>query len=151
METREKIIEMAKCLGQIIKEDEVIKKLEAAQEAYNTDVDVLLLTTEYTVQQQLLTEAFSKDESKETIDKINARINAIYNQVIETPAYKAYEAAQNEVPWRWQGPPADPQWPHGSPWKPAWQDKSPRHDEAIPSVLHLGVRRPADDRCIFRG
>ncbi len=97
METREKIIEMAKCLGQIIKEDEVIKKLEAAQEAYNTDVDVLLLTTEYTVQQQLLTEAFSKDESKETIDKINARINAIYNQVIETPAYKAYEAAQNDV------------------------------------------------------
>ena len=97
METREKIIEMAKCLGQIIKEDEVIKKLEAAQEAYNTDPDVLLLTTEYTVQQQLLTEAFSKDEDKETIDKINARINAIYNQVLETAAYKAYEAAQNDV------------------------------------------------------
>ena len=97
METREKIIEMAKCLGQIIKEDEVIKKLEAAQEAYNTDPDVLLLTTEYSVQQQLLTEAFANDENKETIEKINARINAIYNQVLETKAYKAYEAAQNEV------------------------------------------------------
>ena len=88
---------MAKCLGQIIKEDEVIKNLEAAQEAYNTDPDVLLLTTEYTVQQQLLTEAFSKDEDKETIEKINARINAIYNQVLETQAYKNYESAQNEV------------------------------------------------------
>ena len=97
METREKIMEMAKCLGQIIKEDEVIKKLDAAQAAYNTDADVLLLTTEYTVQQQLLTEAFAKDEDKQTIEKINARINAIYNQVLETEAYKAYEAAQNEV------------------------------------------------------
>ena len=62
METREKIIEMAKCLGQIIKEDEVIKKLEAAQEAYNTDVDVLLLTTEYKVQQH-------DDTDRSTCDK----------------------------------------------------------------------------------
>jgi cell fate (sporulation/competence/biofilm development) regulator YmcA (YheA/YmcA/DUF963 family) len=97
METREKIIEMAKCLGQIIKEDEKIKALNEAQEAYNQDPDVLLLTTEYTVQQQLLMEEYANANNKETIDKINARINAIYNQVLETKAYKAYESAQNEV------------------------------------------------------
>ncbi|MBO5745441.1 MAG: YlbF family regulator [Clostridia bacterium] len=97
METREKIVEMAKCLGQIIKEDEKIKALNEAQEAYNADPDVLLLTTEYTVQQQLLMEEYANANNKETIDKINARINAIYNQVLETKAYKAYESAQNEV------------------------------------------------------
>ena len=97
METREKIVEMAKCLGQIIKEDEKIKALNEAQEAYNADPDVLLLTTEYTVQQQLLMEEYANANDKETIDKINARINAIYNQVLETKAYKAYESAQNEV------------------------------------------------------
>ena len=97
METREKIVEMAKCLGQIIKEDEKIKALNEAQEAYNQDPDVLLLTTEYTVQQQLLMEEYANANDKETIDKINARINAIYNQVLETKAYKAYESAQNEV------------------------------------------------------
>ena len=97
METREKIIEMAKCLGQIIKEDEKIKALNEAQAAYNADPDVLLLTTEYTVQQQLLMEEYANTNNKETIDKINARINAIYNQVLETKAYKAYESAQNEV------------------------------------------------------
>ena len=97
METREKIVEMAKCLGQIIKEDEKIKALNEAQAAYNQDPDVLLLTTEYTVQQQLLMEEYANANDKETIDKINARINAIYNQVLETKAYKAYESAQNEV------------------------------------------------------
>lgn len=97
METREKIVEMAKCLGQIIKEDEKIKALNEAQAAYNQDPDVLLLTTEYTVQQQLLMEEYANANNKETIDKINARINAIYNQVLETKAYKAYESAQNEV------------------------------------------------------
>ena len=97
METREKIVEMAKCLGQIIKEDEKIKALNEAQAAYNQDPDVLLLTTEYTVQQQLLMEEYANSNNKETIDKINARINAIYNQVLETKAYKAYESAQNEV------------------------------------------------------
>ena len=97
METREKIIEMAKCLGQIIKEDETIKALEAAREAYNNDREVLLLTTEYQVQQQLLTEAYTREEDNETFEKINARINAIYNQVLETKAYKDYENAQNRV------------------------------------------------------
>ena len=71
--------------------------MNEAQEAYNADPDVLLLTTEYTVQQQLLMEEYANANNKETIDKINARINAIYNQVLETKAYKAYESAQNEV------------------------------------------------------
>ena len=75
----------------------MIKALNDAQEAYNNDPDVLLLTTEYTVQQQLLMEAYANTEDKETVEKINARINAIYNQVLETEAYKVYEAAQNEV------------------------------------------------------
>ena len=97
METREKIFEMAKCLGQIIKEDEAIKALEEARDAYNSDADVLLLITEYQVQQQLLTEAYTREDDKETIDKINARINAIYTQVLETKAYKDYENAQNRV------------------------------------------------------
>ncbi len=97
METRDKIIEIAKLLGDIIKEDEKVKALEEAQKAYNTDSEVLLLMTEYSVQQQLLTEAYTKGIDDETSNKITARINDIYDQILATKAYKAYEAAQNEV------------------------------------------------------
>ena len=97
METRDKIFEVAKYLGQIIKEDEKILALEKARDAYNSDPDVLLLMTEYSVQQQLLTEAYANGIDDETSKKITARINDIYDQILATNAYKAYEAAQNEV------------------------------------------------------
>lgn len=92
------IFEMAKLLGLAIREDERIKKLEEAKEAYENDEQIRILTTEYDVQQKALATAYSSTERDEAfINSINGRITAIYEQVITTEAYKNYEAAQNEV------------------------------------------------------
>ena len=85
-------------LGALIKEDERIKALEAARDAYQQNEEIATLTTEYDVQQKALAEAYAQNEKdQQFIDAINARISAIYEQVIGTEVYKAYEAAQNRV------------------------------------------------------
>ena len=92
------IFEMAKLLGLAIREDDRIKKLEEAKQAYENDEQIRILTTEYDVQQKALATAYSSAERDEAfINSINGRITAIYEQVIATEAYKNYEAAQNEV------------------------------------------------------
>ena len=92
------IFEMAKMLGLAIREDERIKNLEKAKEAYENDETIRILTTEYDMQQQALMQAYGSAEKDEAmINSINARITAIYEQVIATDAYKQYEEAQNAV------------------------------------------------------
>ena len=92
------IFEMAKLLGLAIREDERIKNLENAKEEYEKDDQIRILTTEYGVQQSALAECYASEERDErTIASINARITAIYEQVIATDAYKKYEEAQNAV------------------------------------------------------
>ena len=85
-------------LGALIKEDARIKALEEARAAYQEDEEIATLTTEYDVQQKALAEAYAQNEKdQQFIDAINARISAIYEQVIGTAVYKAYEGAQNRV------------------------------------------------------
>lgn len=92
------IFEMAKLLGLAIREDERIKKLEAAKAAYENDEKIRILTTEYDVQQTALATAYGSEVRDETfINSINGRVTAIYEEVIATEVYKQYEAAQNEV------------------------------------------------------
>ena len=85
-------------LGKLIKEDERIKALEAAKKAYDEDEIIGKLTVEYEIQQRALATAYGEIERDQAvIDAINGRINDIYEKVITTDAYKAYEAAQNRV------------------------------------------------------
>ena len=92
------IFEMAKLLGLAIREDQRIKNLEAAKEAYENDEKIQILTTEYDLQQKALASAYGSEERDEAfIQSINGRITAIYEEVITTDVYKAYEEAQNAV------------------------------------------------------
>ena len=85
-------------LGKLIKEDERIKALEEAKKAYDEDEIIGKLTVEYEIQQRALANAYGEIERDQSvIDAINGRINDIYEKVITTDAYKAYEAAQNRV------------------------------------------------------
>lgn len=94
------IFELAAALGQKLKEDERLARLEAARAAYEADETIMTLSTEYMVQQQAMQQEAMKDEGERDealVEAISARIEALYTELTETPAYKEFEAAQNEV------------------------------------------------------
>ena len=92
------IYEVARYLGQLLKEEPEMVELEAAKDEYNRDPEVGELMTEYGVLQQALAELYSSDDQdKNAADTITARINEIYAQITNSPAYKKYEAAQDKV------------------------------------------------------
>ena len=94
------IFELAAALGQKLKEDERLVRLEAARAAYENDETIMTLSTEYMVQQQAMQAEATKEEGERDealIEAISARIDALYTELTETPVYKEFEAAQNEV------------------------------------------------------
>ena len=94
------IFELAAALGQKLKEDERLTRLDAARAAYEADETIMSLSTEYMVQQQAMQMESMKEEGERDdamIETITARIEELYTALTETPAYKAFEEAQNEV------------------------------------------------------
>ena len=92
------IFELAAELGKTLKEDARIIALDKAREVFEADEIVKKLMTEYEVQQNAIhEEAMKEDRSEEVLNAIQDRIEAIYNQIVESDSYKVLEAAQNEV------------------------------------------------------
>ena len=92
------IFELAAELGKTLKEDARIIALDKAREVFEADETVKKLMTEYEVQQNAIhEEAMKEDRSEEVLNAIQDRIEAIYNQIVESDSYKVLEAAQNEV------------------------------------------------------
>ena len=92
------IFELAAELGKTLKEDARIIALDKAREVFEADETVKALMTEYEVQQNAIHEEAMKEErSEEVLNAIQDRIEAIYNQIVESESYKVLEAAQNEV------------------------------------------------------
>ena len=92
------IFELAAELGKTLKNDKRLVKLEEARRAYENDETVMKLATEYEVQQKAIqSEAVKAERNPELIDMIQARIDAIYDSIVQSESYRALEAAQNEV------------------------------------------------------
>lgn len=92
------IFELAAELGKTLKNDKRLIALEKARKAYENDERVAKLMTEYEVQQKAINyEAVKEERSEELLKMIQDRIDAIYDQIVATDAYKALEKAQNEV------------------------------------------------------
>ncbi len=91
------IISAAKYLGQVIRSDERLSALEKAKNDYACDPIVLKLMAEYTASEKALMSLCKDEENSELYDKINTRMNEIYDEISSSDAYKKYEAAQNEV------------------------------------------------------
>lgn len=92
------VYEIARYLGQMLREEQALKDLEAARDNYNKDPMVGDLMTEYGVLQQALADMYSSDDQdKKAADAINERINEIYEKVMKTDAYVRYEEAQDKV------------------------------------------------------
>ena len=92
------IMELAGQLGDLIKEDERLKRMNAATEAYQADADLQYKLAEYNVQTLALTEEYKKPEKDmEVIHAIETRINALYDEIAALPVMVEYNAAQEAV------------------------------------------------------
>ena len=92
------IFEIAQLLGKTLKEDERLKRLEAAKMQYQESPDLGKLMIEYEVQQKALENEVVKPE-KDThfIDIIQGRINELYQSIVNNPAFVELNEAQNAV------------------------------------------------------
>ena len=93
-----KIMELAAQLGQVIKEDERIAKMNEAREAYEKDEKIQGLMMEYAAQQNALAEAYKLDANDiNVISAIEGRLQAIVAEVTASDVFVNLNKAQEEV------------------------------------------------------
>ena len=92
------IFEIAQLLGKTLKEDERLKRLDAAKKQYEESPDLGKLMVEYEVQQKALENEVVKPE-KDThfIDIIQNRINELYEGIVNHPVFIELNEAQTVV------------------------------------------------------
>lgn len=92
------IFEIAQLLGKTLKEDERLKRLDAAKKQYEENPDLGKLMVEYEVQQKALENEVVKPE-KDThfIDIIQNRINELYEGIVNHPVFIELNEAQTVV------------------------------------------------------
>ena len=97
MENKE-IMELATKLGDALKNDERLVRLEKAREAYENDPVLRKHMVEYEVQQKAMQNEVAKEEKDmHFIEIIQRRIDELYHLIIETPAFVELNEAQEAV------------------------------------------------------
>ena len=92
------IMELAAKLGQAIKADSRIAKLNEAKEAYEKDEKIQSLMLEYNTHQIALAEEYKKDPVDEKIiDAIGNRLDEIVAEVTAMPVFTQINEAQEAV------------------------------------------------------
>ena len=92
------IFELAASLGEALKNDERLVKLEEAKRAYEGDMDLQKSLVEYEVQQKALQQEITKPERDTVfIDIIQKRIDTLYNEIMGHPVFQALGEAQAAV------------------------------------------------------
>ena len=92
------IMELAAQLGQAIKADERVIKMDNARVAYEADTGVQQLMFEYNMQQIALQEEYKKTSiDKNVIEAIEKRIDQIVAEVTANPTFIALNEAEEAV------------------------------------------------------
>ncbi len=92
------IMELAALLGKTLKEDERLKALEEAKEAYTSNTELQKKLVEYEVQQTALQGEITKPERDTVfIEIIQNRIDQLYREITEDPAFIKLNEVQAEV------------------------------------------------------
>ena len=92
------IFDLAKQLGKVLKEDERLIALEKAKQAYEADEALKKAMLEYDVQQKAMQrEAGKPDHDLHFLELIQNRIDTLYKQITENPAFAELNRAQSEV------------------------------------------------------
>jgi cell fate (sporulation/competence/biofilm development) regulator YmcA (YheA/YmcA/DUF963 family) len=91
------IIESLERVGELVKADPRYKAMEAATEKYNKCEEISNAINEYSVQQNLLSVEYAKENSDNaTMDAIQHRIDELYSFVTEHPVYAEYKDVADE-------------------------------------------------------
>ena len=91
-------MEIAALLGKTLKEDDRLKALEAAKEAYTSNAELQKKLVEYEVQQRALQGEITKPERDTAfIDIIQNRIEQLYKEITEDPDFVKLNEVQTEV------------------------------------------------------
>lgn len=91
-------MELAAQLGQAIKADARVAKMNEAKEAYDKDEDLQKLMLEYNMQQIALGEEYKKETpDKSIIEAIEVRLDEIVQAVTTNELFIALNAAEEEV------------------------------------------------------
>ena len=92
------IFDLAAKLGQALKEDERLIALENAKKAYEEDTQLRKFMVEYEVQQKALqAEAVKPEKDLHFLELIQNRIDTLYKNITESPAFVELNRAQAEV------------------------------------------------------
>jgi cell fate (sporulation/competence/biofilm development) regulator YlbF (YheA/YmcA/DUF963 family) len=92
------IMELAAKLGQAIKADSRIAKMNEAREAYEKDEKIQALMIEYEAQQNALAEAYKLDPvDSQVIAAIEGRLQGIVAEVTTSESFVNINKAQEEV------------------------------------------------------
>ena len=92
------IMELAAQLGQAIKADERIAKMDEARVAYEKDEDIQKLMLEYNAQQIALAEEYKKEPvDQKIIEAIENRLDEIVEKVTSNPVFAMVNEAQEAV------------------------------------------------------
>ena len=92
------IFELAKALGDKLKEDARLVALENAKNAYEESAEVKKLMVEYYVQQNAMQRAVAQPEhDMQMIESIQKRIDTLYQEIVEHPVFVELNRAQEEV------------------------------------------------------
>lgn len=93
------IVSLAAELGKAIKEDERMIRMEKAKKAYESDVRIFNLLTEYNVQREALASIGDGEGEIDTdaLTRIQDRLDEIYASITNDPLFIELDDAQTEV------------------------------------------------------
>ena len=92
------IFELATELGRTLKEDPRLQRLETAKAAYEADETVSRLSAEYEAQQKAMQTEIAKPQRDDAaIAHMQARMDELYDAVVDTAAYRELQTAQDAV------------------------------------------------------
>ena len=95
---KKSVFELAITLGKALKEDEKLVRMENARKAYEEDVTLKTLMTEYEVQQKAIQKVAAEENfDAQLLESIQNRINELYDQIMAAPAYVELMEAQEAV------------------------------------------------------
>lgn len=92
------IEQLAKALGNAIKSDERMVRLNKAREAYEANTELGRLAIEFEIQQRALANEYGKAERDDAvIASVQKRAQEIYDTISESPEYKEMLAAEEDM------------------------------------------------------
>ena len=92
------VFDLAARLGDALKADERLVRLENAKKAYDEEPSLQKAMVEYDVQQKALqTEVGRPEQDTLLIDAIQKRIETLYHEIVDHPVYRELNEAQSAV------------------------------------------------------